>query len=191
MPATKICFIDFETSGIDVFRDEPIEIGAILINAEFEVVKEFHSFINPQRKYHTRKSAFEIHNLSIEKLSNEPGQKDVLSRFFDSFGSDYRFGGWNISFDVSFFRKMCNRNGMMVNYNKINHRHLDIQSICFLANQLKLFPIELNSLTQIANYFNIERNQKHSALEDAIITMLVYKNLLELFKVKLRESKLY
>jgi DNA polymerase III subunit epsilon len=186
MSTNRICFIDFETSGINVFRDEPMEIGAILVNDDFTIVSEFHSYIKPSKKYYIRKTAFDIHNISFTNLLNEPEQKEVLNTFFDSFGTDYRFGGWNISFDVSFFRKMCSKNGMMVKYNKINHHHLDVQSINILANQLKLFPAELSSLSQIADHFNIKRKIKHSAIEDAIITMKVYKELLNLFEVKLK-----
>jgi len=36
-----ICFIDFETTGVDVFRDEPIEIGAVLVDDNLKIIKQF------------------------------------------------------------------------------------------------------------------------------------------------------
>lgn len=180
-----ICFIDFETSGVDVFRDEPIEIGAILIDDHFNVIKKFSSRIKVERNVYLKQSAYKIHNISQLDLLNAPTQKEVLNNYFELFGIEYRFAGWNINFDVSFFRKLCSKNGFMVKYNKINHRHLDIQSINFLANQLNLFPKKLNSLSELLNYFDIYRNQEHSAEQDALLTLEVYKKLMILFKSNL------
>lgn len=36
-----ICFIDFETTGIDVFRDEPIDFGAVLVDFNLTIKNEF------------------------------------------------------------------------------------------------------------------------------------------------------
>ena len=191
MSLNNICFIDFETTGIDVFRDAPLEFGAVLVNDNFDEIKKFHSKIKVEKKVHLKKSALSIHNITIDSLSNSPTQKELLNDFFESFGTDYRFAGWNINFDVTFFRKMCNLNGKMVLYNKINHRHLDVQSINYLANQLKLYPSEINSLSQLADHFNINRDVTHSAIEDAIITMQVYKKLINLFKMEFKQSNLH
>ena len=122
-----ICFIDFETTGIDVFRDEPIEFGAVLVDNEMKIINEFSSKISTNKNVYLTKRAFNIHNISIKDLNNAPKPKEVISNFFNEFRTDYRLSGWNINFDVSFLRKLCHKNGMMVMYNKINHRHIDIQ----------------------------------------------------------------
>ena len=182
------CFIDFETTGVDIFRDEPIEFGAILCDKDLKIIRQFSSLISLEKKINIKKAAFAIHKINSNDLLSSPKSKAVLDNFFNEFGVDYRFVGWNINFDVSFFRKLCHKNGMMIRYNKINHRHIDVQSICFLANKLKLFPMQLSCLSQVAEYFKIERSEKHSALEDAIITFKVYSNLLTLFKSRLKEN---
>ena len=141
-----ICFIDFETTGIDVFRDEPIEFGAILVNNKMKIINEFSSKVSINKSVYLTKRAFNIHNISNEKLKDAPNPKDVINKFFNEFGTDYRFSGWNISFDVSFFRKLCHKNGMMVKYNKINHRHIDTQSLGFLAIELGLLEQDRKSV---------------------------------------------
>ena len=138
MTSNNICFIDFETTGVNVFRDEPMEIGAVLIDDDFEILKKFKSRIRIEKKVHLRKSAYMIHNITAQDLLNETTQKEVLRDFFNEFGTDYRFAGWNISFDVTFFRRLCNRNGFMTLYNQINHRHIDIQTLNFLRFKLTL-----------------------------------------------------
>lgn len=180
-----ICFIDFETTGVNVFRDEPIEFGAILCNNNLEVINRFESRIQLGSKAYLKKSAFNIHKIKSEDLENSPDAKKVLSDFFVLFGTNYRFAGWNINFDVSFFRKLCNRNGMMVTFNKINHRHIDVQSISHLATQVGILPDKLNSLSDVTNYLGLIRHDRHSAIEDAFLTMEVYKTLVTSFKTNL------
>ena len=174
-----ICFLDFETTGIDVFKDHPIEIGAVLVNDNLEIIKEFHSFINPNRKRKFKATAVNTHGVrSMEELENFPLSNDVLIDFFDIMGLNYCFAGWNISFDVTFFRKLCHQNNMMTEFNRINYSHLDIQSMMHLYNRSNNSKIEKNSLDNVCQYFNIERSKKHNALEDAKLTLEVYKNII-------------
>lgn len=180
-----ICFIDFETTGVDIFRDEPIEFGALLVNDQLEIINEYASKITLEKSVYLTKRAYNIHNISIEDLKDAPSQKEVIDDFFSVIGTDYRLGGWNISFDVSFLRKICHKNGRMFNYNKINHRHIDVQSLCFLAKNLNLVPVNNNSLSDWIVYFNLKRSVYHSAIEDAKFTFKVYQKILILFQDKL------
>jgi DNA polymerase-3 subunit epsilon len=173
-----ICFIDFETSGIDVFKDYPIEFGAVLVDDELNIIKEFHSYINPERKRKISSAALKIHGLTPEFLTNMPNSMEVISSFFTEMGCDYKLAGWNISFDVVFLRKMAHQNSMMREFNKINYRHLDIQSISYLYNKINANSIEKNSLDSMCKMFNLKRNDKHNALDDAKLTFEIYKRII-------------
>lgn len=177
-----MCFIDFETTGIDVFRDEPLEFGAVLVNDNLDVIKEFHSKISPSNKVYLTKRAFNIHSLTIEELKDFPTQKEVAIDFFKDFGTDYRFAGWNISFDVSFMRKICHKNGLMRQFNLINHRHIDTQTIGFLATELEIVSFHSKSLNDWVDFFGLVRGTKHSALEDARLTLEVHRQIFKRFK---------
>ncbi len=181
-----ICFIDFETTGIDVFRDEPIDFGAVLVDFDWTIIKEFSSTISINKSVYLTKKSFNIHNISKEILEKSPNQKEVISKFFNQFGTDFRLGGWNTSFDVSFLRKICHKNGMMVQYNRINHRHIDAQSLGFLACELGLVKSGISSLNDWINYFGLIRSNNHSAIEDAKLTFQVYIELLNLFKSSIK-----
>lgn len=182
----KICFIDFETTGIDVYKDNPIEIGAVLIDERGEILSKFYSFIKPRSNRITSVNAFKIHGIDSKSLIIAPSQNEVLNNFFNQLGTDYRFAGWNINFDVSFFRRMCHFSNRMSDYNKINHRHIDVQSINFLATELGFIDSQYRSLSDLAKLFSIDRNVKHSAIEDAIITSKVYIELINLFRLKIK-----
>jgi len=176
------CIIDFETTGSNIFEDEPIQLGALLYDESEGIVNEFSSFILPRSDVKNSGKAFQIHGISLKDLKNAPSQEEVLKNFFCVFGYDYSFAGWNISFDIPFFRKMCYENGLQNEYDKINYRHLDIQSVCQILTKLELVDSNLNSLNDFTTYFNIHRSEKHDALEDVKITYELYLKVIELLK---------
>jgi DNA polymerase III epsilon subunit-like protein len=170
----NICFIDFETTGANLFEDEAIQIGAILVGNDYESPIEFKSFIKPPEKIKNTSKALQIHGIRTKELITEPGPRKVLLKFFGEFGTNYCFGGWNISFDIPFFKKLAYENGFQRFYDQINYRHLDVQSICRLLKYLDLVDQELNSLSDFTDYFGIERSKTHDALEDARITSQLF-----------------
>jgi DNA polymerase-3 subunit epsilon len=178
---TKICFIDFETTGIDIFTDSPVEFGAILVDEEGNKIKEFCSRIKLSTNSLYDNDAIAIHGIDYNLLANSPSQSEVLTEFFDKFGYDFSFGAWNVSFDVPFFKKMCVNNDFNSFYNKIGYRHLDVQSISKLAALLNKIDPDIKSLTDCISYFGLSRNAYHNALEDAILCYKVYKKLIAVF----------
>lgn len=173
-----ICFIDFETTGVDAFRDYPLEIGAVLVDKDLNVKKEFHSFINLREDLEISDKAFEIHKLGKSFLLDKPGSDKVISNFFETLGTEYRLAGWNISFDVVFLRKMAHDNGMTEIFNKLNYRHLDVQSISYYYRKLKGLKEGRGSLDDMCELLQINRGKVHNALEDAKITFEIYKKIM-------------
>ena len=94
----------------------------------------------------------------------------------------------DVNFDVSFFKSMCHYSNMMRKFKKINHRHLDVQSINYLLNHLGVFNGELNSLSDLCQYFSITRSNNHSAIEDAKLTAQVYFKMVNILKEKIAQS---
>ena len=178
----NICFIDFETTGSNLFEDDPIQIGAFLVDWSNSKEVEFESNIRPSKNAVNTQKAFQIHHIDIFELKEEPTAKEVLSRFFKKIGTNYCFAGWNISFDVPFFRKICYENNFQKEFNLINYRHIDVQSICKTLNYLGIVEKNLNSLTDFSNHFGIPRSKKHRALEDAIITYHVFCKALQMLE---------
>ena len=171
------CFIDLETTGSDYANDYPIQIGAILVDIQnFKIIKKYSSLINVPEGVIISKKAKEIHGLEIKDIKNAPKPKKVLKDFFNEFGTDYAFAGWNVCFDVSFFRKICIENGFNNQYKKINFHHLDVQSI---AKYLKIkgnIEGEI-SLINLCKIYNLKRSENHDALEDAKLSFEVLKRL--------------
>jgi DNA polymerase III subunit epsilon len=113
-------------------------------------------------------------------LKGKPDQVQVLEEFFRKFGTSFRFVAWNMTFDVGFFKKMCFENGFGIEFDRVNYRHLDLQSMFFFYCKQRELQ-DLISLNDACKHFHILRSNYHSALEDADITYEVFKNLM-LFK---------
>ena len=177
----NICFIDFETTGIDVFLDEPIQIGAVLVNQKLEILKEFNSLIQINNEINITENAFVIHGLDKNLLAQAPSKHAVLKSFFKEIGTDFHFAGWNISFDIPFMRKICHIEGYMDQYNKIDYRHIDLQSIIYFLRMMHKIPENIISLSDTLNHFGIQRSFKHNALEDAKLTIAIYKEIMTKF----------
>lgn len=179
---TNICFIDFETTGIDVYRDFPIQLGALLVDEKLNSIKKFSSFIKLPTSKSISSDSKVIHKLTHEKLKDAPTAKSVIKQFYNTVGYDYCLAGWNISFDIPFLRILSSKYDMMHIYNKINYRHIDVQTICQLASRLSLINDNVKSLDDCIIYFGLNRSQAHDALQDSELTLEVFRRLLLLFK---------
>jgi len=170
-----ICFIDFETTGPDIYYDYPTELGAVILaTGEDKIEKEFSSFIKIPENAEVTESAYRIHGLNRKDLENAPAPDKVLKNFFSKMGFDYSFGGWNIAFDVGFFRRICYECGYKSQYMRILHRHVDVQSIVRGLVDAGVFPKGIESLSNLCKKLGILRPVKHTALSDARITAEMY-----------------
>ena len=183
MNTKQLSFIDFETTGSDAINDYPLHFGAVLINIPgFQIIKKFESYIQPPQNTRSTKIAYSIHRIKTEDIYDSPPIRNVLAEYFEQFGTNYSFAGWNVCFDISFFRKGCFYAGFYEQYMKINYRHLDVQSIAqalFVAGKLPIFD---GSMTSLCNFFNLSRDSMHTGLQDAILSMQIYRKLLAIVK---------
>lgn len=180
------CFLDFETTGSNPYLHFPIQIGAVLVREDLSIVEKFSSFIRPPSEARNTDIAYRIHHIALDRLRNAPEPRDVIEDFFRIFGTEYCFASWNINFDVSFFRKLCNDNNKMELFDRISYRHIDIQTICSFARKLELIDSRVRSLNDCAEYFNLSRSEAHDALEDSILVLRVYEKLSDILEAACR-----
>lgn len=184
MAKNNICFIDFETTGINLIDDYPIEIGAIVVDQNTSIIGEFHSFSRPNNYFEISENALMTHGITKEKALSFPFEGEVLNNMFLKLGTDYRLAAWNMSFDISFFKMLCYRNNYMRKLSEINYRHIDVQTISYVAKQIGLIDNEINSFSDITDYLGMRRSLKHNALEDAKLLVEVYTYLINKLKFR-------
>ena len=78
--------LDFETTGLDVSKDEPIQIGIIEIDEHGKIIGEYQSLIKPDKKTDELKHIVGfITGLSISDLETAPSRETVeqeIQKFF-------------------------------------------------------------------------------------------------------------
>ncbi len=113
---TKLIVVDLETTGLTAGVHEIVEIACLMVSIKrdckgmlFDIIDEYHTLVKPFRPELVEEEAFELNNLSLEKLEKAPTPMEVRLDFdawlelhdfpfFEVIGHNY--GG----FDKEFFK---------------------------------------------------------------------------------------
>ena len=98
--------IDFESTGGDVDRDEPLQPGALLLDkATLEEKSSFLTLI--QCDYSKMKpEALECHGITEAMLASAPTRAEAAQAFVDRFGFDFILASWVQNLDHAMLRKL-------------------------------------------------------------------------------------
>lgn len=161
--------IDTETTGLEAHAgDRIVEIAALELINGVKSEHTFHYYINPERDIPD--SAFRVHGISNDMVSDKPKFLDVVDEFISFIGNDPIIAH-NAEFDLGFINAELRRVGRgALEQNTI---------VDTLALARKKFPAQSNSLDALCNRFGVDRSRrvKHGALIDAEILAEVYTEL--------------
>ena len=183
MKRHKLAFVDLETTGLDPFRHEIIEIGIVLAEQRadaagkqtLELISEHEMLLRPEHVETADPKALGVAKYDEHKWEKAISQKEGLSRAAELLLGTV-FVAQNVAFDWAFLQKAGNEYG--VNFEKVVHYHkLDLASMVFgkLYHDPKLSRFSLRELTE---YFGVKNANAHTALADARATFEVCKKLL-------------
>ncbi len=98
--------IDFETTWLDVKKDEAIQIGLVEIDSKWKFLKEFKSYIKPQKDIsELRDIVAYITKIDLEDIKSAPSVFDLQDQIFEFFGENVILVWQNIEFDLNFIKK--------------------------------------------------------------------------------------
>lgn len=158
--------VDIETTSLDSFSGEIIEISAIKVRDKKEI-DIFSELIKPKNRigsFTTR-----LTGITNEMLNKEG--KDILYvlKNFKNFLSDDIIVGHNVNFDINFIY-----DSMYKNMNE----YLTNDFVDTLRISRKVLPkLRNHKLDNLIEYFNLVKRDEHRALNDCILTNQVYVNL--------------
>ena len=159
--------LDLETTGLNPSTDRIIEIGAVkVINGI--IVSTYSTLVNPQIPIN-----FKINKLTgidSQMLINQPLIGDIIDDFV-KYTQDLPILGHNVIFDFSFLKKAAVNNKLT----------FEKEGIDTLKMARRMLPhVEHKGLEYLCNYFNINPENSHRAMDDAISAMKIYEKLYEL-----------
>ena len=165
----KEIVLDTETTGISIKEGHRIvEIGCIELEDLIPTKKQFHCYLNPERK--VSEKAFEVHGYTDEFLSDKKKFKDIQDEFL-SFISDKRLIIHNAEFDISHL----NNEFTILGKKKLSNEIVDT-----LVLAREKYPGSSSSLDALCKRYNIDNSKrtKHTALIDCELLAKVYINLI-------------
>ena len=102
----RYIWLDFETTGLDITKDEPIQIGIIEFDGQGNIIGEYKSLIKPDKKTDELKHiVWFITGLSISELETAPTRENVEEEIAHFFGEHAIIIWHNIKFDLDFLHK--------------------------------------------------------------------------------------
>jgi len=161
--------LDTETTGFDPDSgDKIVEIGALELIHHVPTGKSFHQYINPERDM--PQSAFEVHGLSKEFLSDKPLFADVADGFLE-FAGDAPLVIHNAAFDMKFLNaelKLIAREALPMG-----------RAVDTLLIARRKYPGAPASLDALCKRFGVDASERtlHGALLDAQLLAEVYLEL--------------
>lgn len=179
----NLAFVDTETTGLDVEKNEIIQIGCVLVAQKedalggqlFEVIEEFEIKIKPERIETADKVALRINGYTPEDWVFAYSVTEGMKLFAQKTEGAVMVGH-NLAFDFAFLLKAFSTTGVK---DKMHFQKLDTISIAF-AKAKKREDIDKFSLYALSKLFGIENKKAHTALSDARATFELYKKLIAL-----------
>lgn len=163
--------IDCEFTGLNLEEDRIIEIGAIRFTLE-QTLDSFESLINPD--YPISEDSIAIHHITQTMVQDKPKIGSILPKVFEFIG-DSIIVGHAVNQDLEMLKKAAARE-------QIPHklRSLTIIDTLRLARHYGDSPN--NSLSSLANHFNVPSDGAHRALNDVEMNIAIFKHLIRRFQ---------
>ncbi len=179
MKNKKLAFIDIETTGFDVEKQEIIEIGLVIVNQKDgvlgDIVEEWEVKIQPEKIENADAEALALNGYNEAEWMFAVSLQQAMETFAEK-TKDCVMVAHNVAFDYSFLAKAFSTTGVK---NQMFFAKIDTISFAF-AKLHKLENAPRLNLNSLCEYFGIENERAHTALADTRATVEVYRKLLEL-----------
>ena len=161
--------LDTETTGLSVSKGHRIiEIGCIELVNRRPTGREFHRFLNPDRKID--EGAERVHGISNQDLETAARFPEIADDFLE-FIKDAELIIHNAEFDVGFIE---NELALMQHEQPCITDHASVLDTLKLAREIH--PGQRNSLDALCKRYEVDSSKRdvHGALIDAELLALVY-----------------
>lgn len=194
----QVCCIDVETTGLDPYFHEIIQICILPLDSNFNPRKDvlpFYIEIQPEWPERISREAMKINKLDLAKIMerghDKEKAKDLLQEWIEKLNLPYTkygtrkkilsLGHCIASFDIPFIRQWL---GVDL-YNELFDHHIrDIASVVMYLNDKAAMHAEdikfkKMRLAYIATAIGITHDRAHDALQDCLVEAQVWKKLVQ------------
>jgi DNA polymerase III alpha subunit (gram-positive type) len=187
--------MDTETGGLDPKKTDVLTIYIGVMDENFKLVDELDLKLKPNDRLPIcEASALKVNGINLQEHLADPSTITyseanlkilaMLKKYLKKTGrySNLIPIGHNLPFDLNFIHEhLCGQE----DWEKIVHyRTIDTNPIVGFLKDAGWFPRELGNLGSVVDYLKVPKRNTHNAREDSLMTVDVYKAILDLMKSK-------
>ncbi|MDP4145274.1 MAG: 3'-5' exonuclease [Bacillota bacterium] len=156
----NVIIFDVESTGVDVTEDEIIQIAAIKVNKNGQIIEKFERFLKNNKSV---ESSEHVHGFSDEFLREKGEDKRVVLKEFVDFSSGAVIVGHNVQYDINILSSELERANLGKPKFKAFYDTLDIYR--------RFYPNMVNhKLETLCRYFVTNNKPSHNAMDDILAT---------------------
>ena len=105
-PKYRYIGLDFETTGLDLLKDEPIQLWIVEIDVDGNIIDQYQTLLRPQKELKELKNIVSfITNIDLKDLETAPDPSEVEKEISRFFWKNTIVVWHNIAFDLSFLNR--------------------------------------------------------------------------------------
>lgn len=173
-------FLDIETGGFSITKNGICEIAIVVVNAKYDIIDAFHCLIKPYTREGSdqlvsyKDDAMKVNGLSVEQLEKEGIHIDTalskLISFLETYCISTFIGHNSKAFDIPRIAYLLKR------FKQYSVAHLKQEDTILIAR--RKLRLKSYSLGNLCKYFGIINQKEHSAIDDTLATIELYKKLI-------------
>ena len=102
----RYIWLDFETTGLDLLKDEPIQLWIVEIDIDGNIIDQYQTLLRPQKELKELKNIVSfITNIDLKHLETAPTPSEVEKEISHFFWKNTVVIWHNIAFDLSFLNR--------------------------------------------------------------------------------------
>lgn len=176
MRDVSFAVVDFETTGINPESDRILQLAAIIVNGDGEIVDSFETVVKPESPPEYVHGAEHIHGITETQVQSGMPLRDALQKLW-SMSEGNVFTAHNARFDLGFLHAESERVGLEGRIDS----YIDTLA---LARRTDEDRTRRHTLAALCEHYGIEREKAHEAYSDAAATAELLMHLMKEMGIK-------
>ncbi|MEI6199744.1 MAG: 3'-5' exonuclease [Actinomycetota bacterium] len=172
MRNVSFAVVDFETTGLNPETDRIVQLAAVIMNGEGDIVDSFDTIVKPESPVEYQHGAEHIHGITAEQVSGGMPLRKALEQLW-SISAGNVFTAHNAPFDLGFLHAESERVGIEGRIDT----HID--TLALSRRTTTADSDRRHNLFALCEHYGIERGKVHDAKSDATATAQLLMHLIK------------